>query len=1060
MPDELLPKLYGENINLFPNTWQHIQAECNCQDWGRPCEHISALYYKLSVEIDKNPFFSFSLKGINMVSEFALKTYTKTIEYPLRLDYSEHETNKFEKSIELFHIEDMSSFITSLLPKAPLFDQIDYQKVITEFYAHSSKVASQILFCEIEEKDKQLLSRIFQESKIRFVAAEDIYYSFFVIENPILSDELIFRSCENYGFNHYHENAATISALQLVKLFLSFEQKYLTPAQNFLYYFSRMCYLFTTANSFVPDVLLMKNQKSFQIIYKPLLIIKTVAKQIEQVTKLLCFPTQFKNRSLSAHSSIVFMTTSVLTSYAVELKFAQKRFKKSPSKLSLAFFSGEIFEIETFEEQNIAKAIDMYFGVFDLAQTKVKLQLIVSKTHEDYYLNFYIYKDGRRLPFKQALKTFPEEKQMLLTFISFLSSYLSGSKQLIDQTSITLSFQQLEELILQSSPLLKSLGIELIFPKEVEEIITPRLILSAQGDKKTAKSYLSLTNLLSYKWEIALGDVTLSKEEFEKLVEEGKKIVRFKGKLVHLPENECKKLAKQMEQKNKVTPFDIIQAALNDELIADSNTKKLIKNFLSTKKYPIPPNLVSTLRDYQVRGYQWLTSNVSCEFGVILADDMGLGKTIQTIAMLSYMKSKGKLKMPALLIVPTTLVTNWEHEINRFANDLTYEVYYGSSRSLNPKCNIIITTYQIALRDIEEFRKLKFSFIIADEAQKIKNSESKTTKAIKSLNCPRRIALSGTPLENNLSELWSLFDFILPGYLRNLKYFRKEFANKIEIERDKEAIEKLNKLTSPFILRRLKTDKSIIQDLPEKVVQDEFATMTKKQAALYQSVLNETLEKLENIDEEAIERKGLIFKLLTSLKQICNHPSNFDKTDQCNPKLSGKSQLLLTLLENIVERGEKVLIFTQYTEMGKILEAMIEKHIFIKPLFLHGGIIKQKRDEMVKAFQKGGNHAIFILSLKSGGVGLNLTQANHVIHYDLWYNPAVEQQATDRAFRIGQRKDVFVHRLITKESFEERINEMIHAKKELCELSVAAGEQWISNMDNKQLREVFELRGN
>ena len=313
--------------------------------------------------------------------------------------------------------------------------------------------------------------------------------------------------------------------------------------------------------------------------------------------------------------------------------------------------------------------------------------------------------------------------------------------------------------------------------------------------------------------------------------------------------------------------------------------------------------------------------------------------------------------------------------------------------------DILLTSYDVARRDSDILKKAGIDCLIIDEAQKIKNSDTAIAKTLKSFKAKYKIALSGTPVENNLSELWSLFDFTLPKYLKSLKDFTKNYAQDIEINKDRQKIKKLKQITAPFMLRRLKTDKSIINDLPDKIVVDEYATMTKEQASLYKSVVNESMKRLDEGDA-----KGLIFKLIISLKQICNHPRNFDKKSPLKKELSGKSELLLTILDTILQKDEKVLIFTQYVEMGNILTKLIQEELYTEPLYLKGDMSKKQREETVEKFQTDNRYKIFILSLKAGGTGLNLTAANHVIHYDLWFNPAVENQATDRAFRIGQTK--------------------------------------------------------
>ena len=384
--------------------------------------------------------------------------------------------------------------------------------------------------------------------------------------------------------------------------------------------------------------------------------------------------------------------------------------------------------------------------------------------------------------------------------------------------------------------------------------------------------------------------------------------------------------------------------------------------------------------------------------------------------------------------------------------------YHGLNRKFNYQdFDITITSYGMIRSDIENFQKIKWSAIIIDEAQNIKNPTTNQSKAIKKLKAPVKIAMSGTPVENRLSEYWSIFDFVNKGYLGSIKYFKKEFSTPIEKDGDKYKLDKFIKITSPFILRRLKTDKTIISDLPDKIENDRYVSLTKEQTAIYKNVVDSMLKNVESLEKNDIKRAGLVFKLMTALKQICNHPSQFLKKEDFNAELSGKAIMLLDILQNIYENDEKVLIFTQYREMGEIIKIMIEEHFGREAQFLHGGISRKKRDQMVDDFQNKNHIKTFILSIKAGGTGLNLTKANHVIHYDLWWNPAVETQATDRAFRIGQDKNVMVYRLITKNTFEEKINEMLQDKKELADLTVSAGEKWIGNLSNNELTELINI---
>jgi len=410
-----------------------------------------------------------------------------------------------------------------------------------------------------------------------------------------------------------------------------------------------------------------------------------------------------------------------------------------------------------------------------------------------------------------------------------------------------------------------------------------------------------------------------------------------------------------------------------------------------------------------------------------------------------------------LVIAPTTLLSNWKAEIEKFAPGLQAVIFHGATRSTNFKgVDVVITTYGIARTDNEKFKKQKWHSLVIDEAQNVKNAETAQTKAVKKITADIKIAMTGTPVENRLEEYWSIFDFVNPGYLGTTYWFNEEYAKPIEINQDKKRLEKFRKITSPFIMRRVKTDKSIISDLPEKIENNQYCNLSKEQASLYKSMTTDLLKEVE--EAEGINRRGLILKLLTILKQVCNHPANYLKnTDHIAAEQSGKTMLLLQLLETIYENNEKVLIFSQYKEMGGLLRTLIQEHFGKKALQLHGGNTRKERDDMVKAFQNNPINDTFILSLKAGGTGLNLTAGNHVIHYDLWWNPAVEAQATDRAFRIGQQKNVMVHRMITKGTLEEKIDDMLRSKKQLANLAVANGEKWIGELSDNEIKQLVAL---
>jgi SNF2 family DNA or RNA helicase len=470
-----------------------------------------------------------------------------------------------------------------------------------------------------------------------------------------------------------------------------------------------------------------------------------------------------------------------------------------------------------------------------------------------------------------------------------------------------------------------------------------------------------------------------------------------------------------------------------------------------------------TLRPYQLRGLSWLGFLSQWGMGACLADDMGLGKTIQTLALVQrYWNSNGK--KPVLLVCPTTVVNNWQKETSRFTPDLPVMIHHGLSRSKGAGFKkevknhaIVISSFGLLHRDVKLFQDIEWGGVIHDEAQNIKNSETKQARAARSLKADYRIALTGTPVENNVGDLWSIMEFLNPGFLGSQAEFRRKFFVPIQAERDPAAAARLKRITGPFILRRLKTDRSIIADLPDKLEMKVFCPLTKEQVSLYAAVVKDTEEALQS--SEGIQRKGLILATLSKLKQVCNHPAQFLGDGSAIAGRSGKLARLTEMLEEVLEVNERALIFTQFAEMGKLLQQHLQANFGNEALFLHGGVTKQKRDRMVERFQRAnGGPSIFILSLKAGGTGLNLTAANHVFHFDRWWNPAVENQATDRAFRIGQTKNVQVHKFVCAGTLEDKIDEMIEQKKTIAEQVVGAGEGWITELSNKDLKQLWKLR--
>ncbi|MDG2053800.1 MAG: DEAD/DEAH box helicase [Phycisphaerales bacterium] len=621
------------------------------------------------------------------------------------------------------------------------------------------------------------------------------------------------------------------------------------------------------------------------------------------------------------------------------------------------------------------------------------------------------------------------------------------------------------------------------------------------GEKsKSSQGMLGLGSLVRCRWNLAIGDELLAPEEFEDLVKQGAPLVHRNGRWLSIRESDVKaaRALAEAEQDLEMTALEAIRLSHgwgeDDDLpiLGMDGSGWVADLFGIGGSTPIPHveqprGFIGTLRPYQRMGLRWLAFMGQFGLGACLADDMGLGKTIQLIALLVHERestqkqnaSEGKIG-PTLLIVPTSVVGNWVRELSRFAPSLSVHVNHGPNRPTGEEFvktvlenDVTITTYALLSRDQETVSSVDWHRVALDEAQFIKNPPTKQTQAIRSLTAQHRLALTGTPVENRLSELWSIMEFCNSGYLDRLTEFNRRFAVPIERGRDADRAEQLRMIVRPFILRRLKTDPGVADDLPECFETKEYATLTPEQVALYERVVNFMLGDIDRV--EGIQRRGLVLATLVKLKQVCNHPAQFLASDSAKkitgltpeqhgdaPVLSarsGKAARMLGLLEEAIASGGKALIFTQFRQMGQLLASMIRHDLDYESLFLHGGTPQAKRQQMIDRFQDPASDIpIFILSLKAGGLGLNLTAANHVFHFDRWWNPAVERQATDRAYRIGQTRAVHVHKFVCLGTLEERIDQMIERKEELAEGIIGGGEQWIADLTTNQLRDIFQLR--
>lgn len=659
-----------------------------------------------------------------------------------------------------------------------------------------------------------------------------------------------------------------------------------------------------------------------------------------------------------------------------------------------------------------------------------------------------------------------------------------------------ISYAEAWDFLTDKSIRLAEWGQTVLLPAWWEQLRKTKPRLKAKirpGFGSSGESLFGLNGIVQFDWRMAIGDAELAESEFRSLVDNNRQLVRIGGRWVLLdPETlaQVQQWIKQVRKKKGLSFRDVLEmhllgpsddepeseleprdqaAMLQVEVELNEHLRSFIRQLKRAQTIPMlnpPAAFRGSLRQYQLLGTSWLLFLRRFGLGGCLADDMGLGKTIQWISYLLAVKEREPPQTPSLLICPTSVLGNWQKELDRFAPDLHIRLHYGPNRVKGDAfadslrgCDIVLTSYALAHLDEQELSEIRWSSICLDEAQNIKNAYTKQATSIRKLEADHKIAMTGTPIENRLTELWSIFDFINPGYLGNLRAFNQRYASRIEKTQDKESIGQLQRLTQPFLLRRVKNDPAIELDLPEKMESKTYVSLTVEQATLYENVIADLFERLDQLPP--MERRGLILAALTKLKQICDHPAIYTKEAAASADRGNRSQKLERLLDMVKElrqEGDRCLIFTQFVDTGHMLQRVTAKELGEEVLFLHGGTTKEQRDRMIARFQEERDSGIFLLSLKAGGIGLNLTAANHVFHFDRWWNPAVENQATDRAFRIGQTKRVQVHKFVTLGTLEEKIDEMIDRKQLLSKQIIGNGEQWITELSTDQLKELFALR--
>ncbi len=1158
-------------ISIFPKKWNDLDVKCSCPDYAVPCKHIAAVIYKISQEIDTNPFILFELKGLDLVAELADKgidfEQVEQTEMPVWKDLLNVRAvggplplSSLEK-LSFSQVNPLLESVVGLFSESPAgYTGPSLRNVLTKVLGRAQKSAAN----KFKDKvDRDLPSWDENEPLIHIDSWGRVHFA------RSMSWGVYPATGESYVATPFDPSEGDYEAHKpLFDMFSGATNKDALAdsheAIEALYNIWVIATKLVEQGAVVPQIY-EPIDENFIIRWIPAFMEKDISTLTDEAGRaLLSLPEsvlQIDRRPEILSGRVVgeavlgaFIDSYVIASFVQSPSFSGFDNDEYAPEIQALFLRNVIDTVDFIAGDRVRRGLESWLSPLYLENLEVRpvviledrsihssfklADLIESKRQKDedeedidesFYEDIFYDTDydnssvddddeddedpeveteviieGKPdhdasmfdnedgicismgfnridqqglpdevfIPLKDILgdPRYGKIRFECLRTVSRLSSICPQLSDLLENRGGegTIKLEDLANVILSSIPAMKLLGVRLIIPKTLTKILSPKasVSLGISGKFDLEDGMGVLASMLSFDWQLALGNNSISPEEFERLMEYEGRMVRFGDQFVYVDPKTVARIGKKLKETKKETPTKqrLIAAALtgrfgNNSVYITKELKAALDKLLSEKALSIPDTLNATLRPYQERGFSWLVRNMRTMMGSIIADDMGLGKTLQVIASLEKLRFDGELdKKQALIVVPTSVLVNWQKEICKFAPKMTYSVFYADNKNLDTTTNIVLTTYGTLRTQLKIFKTMALRVVVIDEAQTIKNSKSQLFKAVRSLQSDSMIAMSGTPVENRLLEYWSIMDFVNPGLLGSVSDFKSEFADPIERNRDKQAASRLRRVTAPFIMRRLKSDKRVISDLPEKITQDTYCTLTPVQVALYQNQLNESMALMAAAKQSAFARSAVILNMIEKLKKICNAPEHFNQEEpHKGPDYSGKAETMFSILEDLRSAHRKVLIFTQFKEMGDILQRWIEERMGFKPKFIHGGVKASERAEIVEQFQTRRSEKVLILTLKAAGTGLNLTEASAVIHYDLWWNPAVEAQATDRAYRIGQKQNVQVYRLICANSFEERINQMIESKKELADMTVNVGEKWIGEMSNRQLEEIFTI---
>ena len=1102
-------------IKIFPSRWSDLEMTCSCPDWAVPCKHIAAVIYKMSEEIDANPFVLFTLRGIDLIGELEKRGIglgrSQEAEMPKWRDLLGDSLGKLEdpdlppsdedwlqmlRDVSFNTVADQREALHELLSETPAgYVHGSLRETLTQVVKIASRLAKEQM----------------KEGCERTVPTYDPASPLVCINSwgQTLMDPSLVWTEQNRETGEFdpvrlktRDNPKGCARHQMFSGFFNTKRLATAPQELEALYYAWLIAARLVLNGAVIPQIYEPIDDHFAVRWIPAVMAEDVRVIVSKVGQAFSHVSnaflQIARRPRSIPPlQLGQIVLGIFVQSFIESAFADLLERKNLAGIIelQALFAGRAVDCEDNEQAQAARMrLEAWISPLFTGSTRVRPVLIVHDYMSDpegekldaatarampvgislgFTVNDAGVADDDAIPLQKVLtedEHFPIRFDCMRT-VARLSQYCSELADIVrrEVDSIRLPLKDLAELLFKSLPALRLLGVTVIVPRSLRSLLTPSMTLAVdlEEDKwDQASGFLGLQSLLSFNWEIAVGERPISRKEFAELCKHAGEVVWFHDRYMFVSQSEIATIQRRLEEKaSAISKAELVRAALSGNfrksgVVLGDALKKALKELFAERPLPLPSELNATLRPYQERGYRWMLRNLQASIGSIIADDMGLGKTLQVLAVLERLREQGELDLkPALIVVPTSLLMNWIKEAAKFAPKLRIAPFYGTGRSIE-QCSgshAILTTYGTLRSSVKDLALSRYRVMVIDEAQAIKNFTTSSFRAVRTIKCDGFIAMSGTPVENRLMEYWSIMEATNPGLLGSAARFRTDVAFPIENQRDAQAAERFRKLTAPFIMRRMKTDKAIISDLPDKITSDEYCTLTKEQIALYQTVVAKAMGSIEK-ETDKFNKRALVLQLIMRLKQVCNAPAQFEKeTKLASPEYSGKMQRLFDILDEMREADRKVLIFTQFTQMGELLRKWIGGHSGVVPPFLHGGCSIKEREELVQQFQTRRDTPVMILSLKAAGTGLNLTAASAVVHYDLWWNPAVEDQATDRAYRIGQKSNVNVYRLISADTFEEKIDAMIKSKKDLAQMTVATGESWIGDLSNKELREVFSL---